>query len=149
MCGIGLEADVGLDHVGPNGVPNRRYLRSEQVLGSIHTSGRFMASKGNHNWSGKSGVEYVYRIFKMPPRLKAMPGNYIFAKRTTIGGWIAVYIGETNDLREHFRDHPAQFCIRGHKATHIHAHLSDEDAPDRRTEAEDLIAIWQPPCNDY
>lgn len=107
-----------------------------------------MASEGTHNWSGKSGQEYVYRIYKLPPRLKTLPGNYIFAKQTSVGGWVAVYVGETDNLRERFDQHDALPCIRQHEATHLHAHATEGDETARRSEVDDLVAIWQPPCND-
>lgn len=108
-----------------------------------------MASEGTHIWSGKSGREYVYRVYKLPPRLKKLPGNYIFAKPTEVKGWIPVYIGQTENLGETLnKDHPALACVRKHEATHVHAHENAVDEEGRNTEVEDLVRVWNPPCTE-
>ena len=103
-----------------------------------------MTSEGTCTWSGKSGREYEYRIYKLPPKFKALAGNYIFAKETGPAEWAPIYISETGDLRFHQQEMQR---IREHGATHIHAHENDAGETARREEAEDLVAQWNPPCN--
>lgn len=97
-------------------------------------------------WTGKSGAQYKYWIYKLPPDFKAQPGNYVFAKETKPGSWAPVYIGQTNDLSERFDDHHQAGCIRRNGATHIHVHLNKSKQA-RLDEESDLIARWNPPCN--
>jgi len=104
-------------------------------------------SEGTHVWSGKSGRSYVYRIYQLPPRMKRLAGNYIFAKRTEIGGWLPVYIGQTDDLSKGPRRDPPLECVRANGATHLHAHAHDGDQAARRLEVDDLLELWSPPCS--
>lgn len=106
-----------------------------------------MAEAPTINWPGKSGKTYKYEIYPINTTFKAEAGNYIFAKETQSNQWTPIYIGETEDLSTRFDNHHKMDCIERQKATHIHAHLnSDKDA--RLTEEADLIAKWNPPCND-
>jgi len=108
-----------------------------------------LADRATHNWSGVSGREYVYRVYRLPAKFKNLPGNYIFTKPTEVGGWLPVYIGETNDLGAALGvDHPELPCVREQRATHVHAHQSSDEQTNREAEVEDLVEIWAPPCND-
>ena len=101
------------------------------------------------DWPGKSGKTYRYWIHPLPPNFKAAAGNYIFAKETSPGNgkWLPIYIGETKDLSERFDDHHKMGCIKRNGAMHIHAHTNDNEQA-RLDEEADLIANWNPPCND-
>ena len=57
------------------------------------------------NWSGLAGRQYEYRIYPLGTNFKAAPGNYIFAKETSPGRHLPIYIGETEDLSERFDSH--------------------------------------------
>ncbi len=98
-------------------------------------------------WEGRSGAEYKYWIQSLPPNFKAAPGNYIFAKETKIGTFMAIYIGETGDLSDRFDNHHAMHCIKREGATHIHVHTNSAGDQARRDEESDLIAKWSPTCN--
>ena len=41
-----------------------------------------------------------------------------------------------------------QHDIERSGATHIHVHKSSSSAVERRAEEADLVAYWDPPCND-
>ena len=99
-------------------------------------------------WTGASGAQYEYRIYLFPHDFIVTPANYIFAKKTILGNFRAVYIGETGDLSDRFDNHRAMPCIQRQGATHIHAHATSDGAQTRRDEESDLIANYDPPCND-
>ena len=101
-------------------------------------------------WKGRLGVDYppyeVYSIEQAPLLAPPLPGNYIFAKGTTPGPGVAVYIGETEDMRGRLINHEKMPCAKGCGATHIHVHPNDADGA-RLSEEQDLIAAYNPPCN--
>jgi hypothetical protein len=96
-------------------------------------------------WPGRSGNTYTYYVYEIGANLKAEGGNYIFAKSVS-GKWSPVYIGQTKDLSERFDDHHKASCIRGERATHLHAHLNARK-DDRLSEESDLIANFTTSCN--
>jgi len=98
-------------------------------------------------WTGESGQTYKYWIYPIGHTLKAEAGNYIFARETKPNTYAPVYIGQTENLNERFDNHHKKDCINGQKATHIHAHLNAKKQA-RLDEEADLIAKWQPFCND-
>lgn len=101
------------------------------------------------HWTGKSGNKYKYWIYPLDPfpSLKEEGGNYAFTKETSPGYWVPLYFGQTSDLSERFDNHHKIQKAINAGATHIHAHLNDdEDA--RLAEEADLIARWKPLCND-
>lgn len=99
-------------------------------------------------WTGASGVQYKYWIHPIGTDFKAVPGNYIFARETEPGRHSPIYIGETSDLSERFDNHHKMHCIKRNGATHIHVHQSSNVKEERRQEESDLIARWNPHCND-
>ena len=107
-----------------------------------------MADAQTIDWPGKSGKTYRYWIYPLPPNFTANPGNYIFAHETTSTKWSPIYVGETEDLSERFDNHHAKECIERQGATHIHAHINNNGQTARRAEEADIIARWNPPCND-
>jgi len=99
-------------------------------------------------WPGKSGQKYNYWVSDMDSTFKDEPGNYIFAKpASTPGKWTAVYIGETESLRDRLPNHEKLPCVRRYGGTHIHTHTSSSDEDVRRAEESDLIENCDPPCN--
>jgi hypothetical protein len=98
-------------------------------------------------WQGQSGKSYEYWIYKLPPNFSSKPGNYVFARETSPGRFVPVYIGETSDLSERFDNHHKAACISRNGATHIHAHVNSDGAAARLAEEADLVARWQPRCN--
>lgn len=100
-------------------------------------------------WTGVSGRQYTYFVYPFGEDFADVrPANYLFA-RVTPDGAIALYFGQTNCLSN-------RCCPTHHKwddavrmgATHIMAHLSDENEFIRCAEESDLIARYQPPLND-
>jgi hypothetical protein len=105
-----------------------------------------MAEPSKIIWTGKSGVEYTYYIYKWETTFKAEPGNYCFAKETKPNFYTPLYFGETGDLSTRFADHHKWDCAERQGATHIHVHTNSVEKV-RRAEEADLVAKWSPPCN--
>jgi hypothetical protein len=97
-------------------------------------------------WDGKSGAQYQYWIYPFGTSFKAAPGNYVYAKLTA-AGWVPLYMGQTVNLAARLGNHEKESEARRNGATHIHAHTSGIEVQ-RLAEEKDLIARWQPLCND-
>jgi len=90
----------------------------------------------------------MYIIYPMDTLFKDEPGNYIFAKKTSLlGGWTPVYIGETDDLAKRLPKHDKLPCVKRNGGTHIHVHFTSGGTQVRRAEEADLLANFDPPCN--
>ncbi len=63
-----------------------------------------------YRWPGKSGQSYTYKICKLPPDFKALPGNYIFVKKIGVTRWDPLYIGQSTDLSAPLDHHHAMPC---------------------------------------
>ena len=121
-------------------------------------------------WIGQSGQEYVFQtapIFVMRhrsvgnPQMPSAPGVYIFAKLDPRShAYIAVYIGESSDLRRRlntdWENHHCRDCIFGEGAASLHylqqtprtGPISIIIADQVRREIEaDLRRGHAPPCN--
>ena len=104
-----------------------------------------MATIGKVNWKGASGKLYTYEIHPMDESWNDVPGNYIFARQIP-GGWSAVYIGETQSLKDRLPNHNELPCVRQNGGTHIHAHVN-QNTQARLAEEADLLANGGTPCN--
>ena len=99
-------------------------------------------------WTGASGKEYMYKIYSVEGTTwNDVPGNYIFAKLSKPHTWKAIYIGETESLKDRIPNHNELPCIRCNKGTHVHAHIN-RDSQARLAEEKDLLAIHTILCND-
>jgi hypothetical protein len=107
-----------------------------------------MMSERTIYWHGASDQEYKYWIVPINAVLKDAPGNYIYAKETGPGKWNALYIGQTSSLRLRLASHEKELLAKRLGATHIHVHLSTQNAGAREAEEADLIANYCPPLNE-
>ena len=98
------------------------------------------------NWPGQSGGVYSYEIYPIGAIWNNVPGNYIFARQVAPGRWEALYIGQTESFSRRLPYHEKLSCARGRGGTHIHAHVSSDDAS-RLSEERDLVRLHNPPCN--
>jgi len=99
-------------------------------------------------YSGQSGKEYSYECYKVGDKFKKSPGNFIFAKKVQSNGLIPVYIGESDDMSDHFyRNCRSMPSIHHQGAHHICVHYSAESKEKRQAEAWDLMEHWRPQCN--
>ncbi len=96
-------------------------------------------------WPGQSGKEYSYFSYKMGGKLIKAPGNYIL---TTLenGFWIALYIGQTEDLSEELLNHDIGKNSKN-TTTHVHVH-ANHSRGQRLMEVEDLVTMQRPSANN-
>jgi hypothetical protein len=99
-------------------------------------------------WPGQSGKEYQYEIKPLDAAFRPLAGNYIYARQTEDGQWIPVYVAQTRDLHQRLEGHVRMDDAVANGATHIHAHYCTSGQAARCAEEHDLIARWQPVCND-
>jgi hypothetical protein len=99
-------------------------------------------------WGGQSGRKYQYDIYPLDASFKSLPGLYIYAKQLEDGDWIPIYISQTRDLHQRLEGHVRMSDAMAAGATSLHAHYSDAGQGVRHTEEKDIIARWQPVCND-
>uniref|UniRef100_A0A6H1ZT14 GIY-YIG domain-containing protein n=1 Tax=viral metagenome TaxID=1070528 RepID=A0A6H1ZT14_9ZZZZ len=89
------------------------------------------------HWSGASGQKYGYLSQKLPYSCDVgQNGNYIFAKIVN-NAWVPIYIGQ-GDIDDRVNDPTHYKCSTGKGATHVHVHLTSNEA-DRITEEQDLL----------
>ena len=105
-----------------------------------------MAIQRSH-WTGISGQAYRYYVHPIGKKFRSSPGNYIFARQISTTSHEAMYVGQSEDLKELSDNHPKMRCIIRKSATHLHVHEGHSDETIRATEDQDLIAHYRPPCN--
>ena len=106
-----------------------------------------MADLGIYVWTGQSGQKYRYTVYMFGTVFGPGPANFIYAHEKQPGQYVAIYIGQTEDLSEPFEDPVALACMKRERVTHIHVRHSDTRAEIRRAERSDLISACNPPCN--
>lgn len=100
-------------------------------------------------WEGQSGKKYKHWIHRIGTLFGNEPGNYIYAKEVEPGSWTPLYIGQTSSLEGRLGVHEKEACAKQNGATHVHAHTTPGGGEARRiAEQADLIAKWNPVCND-
>lgn len=77
--------------------------------------------------------------------IKDHPGNYMFVRRV-IGGWLPVYIGIADSLRDRIPGHERWAEAEKLGATHVMSHTQTSQKA-RKAEEKALIARWNPPLN--
>ncbi len=117
----------------------RLFGRHPQVASAPSTS---------FTWPGQSGTEYSYEIYPVDTGFKALPGIYIYARQSEDGSWTPIYIAATRDLHQRLEGHVRLANAVENGATHLHAHYCTAGQGARCTEERDLVARWQPVCND-
>lgn len=84
-------------------------------------------------WPGQSGQKYRFNIY---------------IREWSPGKWHPIYIGQTGDLNQRQKQGYKKEQIDKAGATHICVHVNSAGESARLDEEEDLIALWQPECND-
>ncbi len=106
-----------------------------------------MAETPTIHWSGESGKTYKYWIHPLNTTFLAKPGNYIFSKKNASSKWVAIYVGQTQDLSSRFTNHHQEECVDGQGATHIHVHTNESGKQARLDEETDIRCNYNPHCN--
>ncbi len=100
-------------------------------------------------WRGVSGESVTFDIHPLGGDFPDAPGSCIFARESPVG-WHAVYIEETFNLRDRLTPlyaHPKYECALRRGMTHIHIHVNNRGADDRKREEFDIEARYRPECN--
>ncbi len=100
------------------------------------------------SWPGESGKEYLYHVYPNGMPFRPVPGNYIYAKETEGGCWIALYIAQTRDLSQRLEGYGKQEQALQNGATHLHVHIASGSQAARCDEERDLILRWRPTLNE-
>ena len=103
--------------------------------------------QGLYVWTGASGKKYRYSAFMFGTHFGPGAANVIFARETTRGKYVPIYVAQTADLSEPLKDEAALGSINEHRATHVHVRFAGDDEAARIAECEDLIAGLNPPGN--
>jgi hypothetical protein len=106
-----------------------------------------MGDLGIYLWTGQSGQKYRYTVYMFGTAFGPGPANYIFARESRPGDYLALYVGHTADLSEPLDDQIALDCLKQNRVTHIHVRHSDGREEIRRAERSDLISAFNPTCN--
>lgn len=117
-------------------------------LFSHHRHSETSSSPGLVNWRGKSGKEYSYEVHPLEASFRPLPGNYIYATQAEDGNWVPIYIAQTRDLHQRLEGRVRLDDAMHNGATCIHAHYCSAGQASRCSEERDLIANWQPVCNE-
>jgi len=111
-----------------------------------------MADLQEVKWPGSSGTPYIYYVYRLPHSFpEGQEGNYIFTKVVN-NAWRPIYIGQ-GDLGDRIStNHHKWECIEEKGATHVHAHLNENES-NREAEEDDLLNnfahAYQPDgCNE-
>ena len=86
-------------------------------------------------WTGSSNRVYEYEIYPVDSNWNPVAANYIFARRSPYAAdrWIAIYIGQTSDIKDRFANHHRATCISRQGATHVHIHMNANVETAQRT----------------
>ncbi len=98
---------------------------------------------------GTQGPEMLpFQILGIGEPAPRAAGIFIYARRTALGQWQAIFIGETSDLQSRlaFNEVAADALLSG--ATDIHVLLAGKDKDWRRDTCERLIRINKPTLLD-
>lgn len=99
-------------------------------------------------WIGDSGQSYDFELYPMHTIFRPIPACYIFVKQVDTQSWGAIYIGETENIRQRFDWHEKMPCITRHGATHVCIYTQGMEGRLRRYTLEgDLLRRISPPCN--
>ena len=88
-------------------------------------------------FSDLRGRKYLYSVRRFEDFWADVPGNYIFAKRTS-SGWVPLYIGETASLQKRMARHHEAWdycCNRGASFVLAHVNLGDHTERDAELHA--------------
>ena len=92
------------------------------------------------------GHEFSVHDYDTTPDWPDVGGIYIFAKRTLIGPWQALYVGETESFKNRpLANHEKWPAAVGLGATHVH--IRNEGMVGREALEVHLIQKYDPPLN--
>ena len=110
-----------------------------------------MASLGKAMFKGDSGTQYRFKVFPLGTRFHSLSGIYMIAYRAHApqGGHRhkVLYVGNTEDFSQPFEKHRKAKDLVKLGANCICVQ-SDKSEKSRQEKELDLIAAFNPACND-
>ncbi len=101
--------------------------------------------------TGASGTEYDFGVCPDGESVPVVAGLYYVSARTQNeeGKYFHshIYIGESENVPERFNGHHKEDCFAQHNANCVSVH-PDDDNQSRLNKEADLIAAYDPPCNE-
>lgn len=101
-------------------------------------------------WTGKSGRKYAFELFPSGQQFRDVSGLYIACRKLSTGNFEALYVGETQSLKDRLNAgavrHTGLACAARKGMTHICATVVAGDAERLRIET-DLRHGLNPSCN--
>ncbi len=115
-------------------------------------NGKKMPKLGVLKLKGQSGAEYSFDVYPANTTWNDNVACVYYVSKRTIkaddgGDHKAIYIGETNDLKDRLANHHKQDCFDGHQYNAIST-LHEANANQRTQIEADLIRGIRPPCNE-
>lgn len=107
-----------------------------------------MAELQRLHLQGGSMVSYAFEVFPFDATFHAVPAVYVVTRQSAGGNreHEVLYVGETERMPEHLRDHPQAACFAQHGANCAGVHRL-QDAGSRKEALDDLVGQLAPPCN--
>jgi predicted GIY-YIG superfamily endonuclease len=107
-----------------------------------------MSELGTVTFTGKSGDQYTFKYYDFSGSWNEVAGVYIVARYNQASNKIyAIYVGETDNLKERMSNHHKQDCFDKNKAN-ILCWLGMANQQSRLKAETDLIRGLNTPCND-
>lgn len=107
-----------------------------------------MAKIGTVTFTGASGKKYSFGYYDYPGSWNEVAGVYIIARFDRNQNKIyAIYVGETDNLKERLINHHKQSCFNSNNVN-ILCWLGENNQQTRLAIESDLIKGINPPCND-
>ncbi len=108
-----------------------------------------MAELETLHLQGGSMVNYAFEVFPLDATFHPIPAVYVVTKQSEAGNreHRVLYVGETDKMPEHLRDHPMTSCFTKEEANCVGVHRL-EDAASREAAAADLRGQLHPICNE-
>jgi len=110
-----------------------------------------MASLGKITFYGASGKAYVFDIYDLNSSWNEVPAIYVVTRaHSDADGTIrhaAIYIGQTDNLKQRFSNHHKQSCFNLNRANRLCIIVENSEAARLNAET-DLIRGNKTPCND-
>jgi hypothetical protein len=106
---------------------------------------------GNVNFTGRSGIKYLFELWDLESTLAPVAANYIITKQghnlVDGGKYPVIYCGETFNLRKEFSNHEKADCFQKEGAKLLCVRR-ERNRQIRKDIDRDLKRYYSPPCND-
>ena len=114
---------------------------------AAHVCGVEYRMDSHVEFSDLRGRKYIYSVHQFEDNWGALPGNYIFARRTA-DGWTPLFVGHTPNFQWKMGCHnDAWIYCRNRGASFVLAHVNHEGEAAREAEQRALILAYDPPGN--